>query len=142
MVVIAFDGFSRFLKADVVEPGEGSPVDVFDSVVGDEKHFLPPHEHKVGAVKHVVIESVQIKRLRVLKEAEKFSPMLSVHFLVGVPFTSQKGKFVADDFAHETGRKRAEFFRQTVNLARKRKTYGERVNEDKEKIDDGEMADE
>ena len=85
MVVIALDSLCRFLKANVIESGEGGSVDVFYGMIRHEKHLLPSHEHKVGVVEYVVIESVQVESFGVLKEAEEFSPVLPIHFLVGVP---------------------------------------------------------
>ena len=111
VVIIPFDRLGGFLKADVIESGEGGSVDVFDGVIGHEEHFLPSHEHKVGVVEHVVVERVQVESLGVLEEAEEFAPMLPIHFFVGVPFSRQKREFVADDFSHETRRQRTELFR-------------------------------
>ena len=138
MVIISFDGFSRFLKADVVKSGEGGSIDVFDRVIGHEKHFLPSHKHKVGVIQHVVVESVQIESLGVLKEAEKLSPMLPIHLFVGVPFPCQKRKLVANDFPHETRRQCAEFFRQPVYL--KRDSKDKRVGNKNAIIQDGTLS--
>ena len=32
------------MKANVVEPGKGSAVNIADGVIGDEKMLLPPHK--------------------------------------------------------------------------------------------------
>jgi len=111
VVIIPFDSLCRFLKANVIESGERGSVDVFDGVIGYEEHLFPSHEHKVGVVEHVVVERVQVESFGVLKEAEEFAPMLSIHLFVGVPFPCQKWKLVADDFSHETRRQRTELFR-------------------------------
>ena len=85
-------------------------------MIRHEKHLLPPHEHKVGVVEHVVIKRVQVESFGVLKEAEEFSPVLPIHFFVGVPLSRKKGKFPTNNLAHEACRQGTELLRQPVNL--------------------------
>lgn len=58
MIIKAFYRGGRLLEADIIESREGGTVDILDRVVGHQEVFLPPHEHKVGALQRLVVKRV------------------------------------------------------------------------------------
>ena len=116
MEVVAFDGGSGLLEADVVESGEGGAADVFDGVIRDEEVLLPTHEDEIRLIECLIIECVRIKGLGILIKGHKLAPMFLIHIFIGIPLSGEEGVLPADDFAVEEGRQRGELFRQTLDL--------------------------
>lgn len=68
MIIEAFYRGGRLLEADIVESREGGTVDILDRMIRHQEVFLPPHEHKVGALQRLVVKRVRVKSLGVLAE--------------------------------------------------------------------------
>jgi hypothetical protein len=68
MIIKALYRGSGFLEANIIESCKGGTIDVLDRVIGNQKMFLPPHEHKVRSLQCLVIERVGIECFGILAE--------------------------------------------------------------------------
>lgn len=116
MIIIAFNGPTGCLETDVVEPRERCSVDVLDLVVRNKEQLLPTHKHTVGVTELAVIELIGVERLYVWSKRLEPAPMLPVHILVSVPFTSEERVATADDLTVKECRESGILLSQSLDL--------------------------
>ena len=112
MIVVAFDGRCRSLKANVIEAGKRSARDVFDCVIGHKEKLLfkvisrvkivflsisfcfcfshlPTHKHYVGVFQLFVVKVVVVERFYIARECLKFTLLINFNANILTCFNSK-----------------------------------------------------
>jgi len=66
MKIIAFNGSGGFLETNVIKSSKGCSMNISDSVIRNQKMFLPSHVHVIGVLQALIVKVVRIKVLCIL----------------------------------------------------------------------------
>ena len=66
MEIIAFDGSGGFLETNIIESGKRGSMNISDSVIRNQKMFLPSHINVIRVLQTLIVKVVRIKVLCIL----------------------------------------------------------------------------